>query len=241
MGGGVVRMGPSRGFAPSRPVSPGPGPNARMGPFRSGPAPTRSFGARPFGSGAFRTGPFGAGFGNRFGRPGPLAGGGRFRHRPFGYYRPFYYPPYFPYSSSFLGPFSYVGFPDDYASSQEASNQEGANYAPEQDTSLADQVGALTNEVEELRAGQAGDYSRPGPSGAGGATEARPEEKTVPTVFAYRDGHQFEAQNYALVGQTLWVFGDETTHKIALAELDLSATKKLNDQRGVDFTLPEAR
>jgi hypothetical protein len=73
------------------------------------------------------------------------------------------------------------------------------------------------------------------------APPPRAEEKPVPTVFVYRDGRQIESQNYAILGQTLWVFAGETTRKIPLADIDLNVTRKLNDERGIDFTSPESR
>jgi hypothetical protein len=45
-------------------------------------------------------------------------------------------------------------------------------------------------------------------------------------------------QNYAIVGQTLWSFAPQHTQKIPLADLDLPATSKANDERGVDFHVP---
>jgi hypothetical protein len=50
-----------------------------------------------------------------------------------------------------------------------------------------------------------------------------------------------EVQNYAIYGQTVWVFGDQITRKVAFADLDLDGTKKLNDQRGVEFDIPASR
>jgi hypothetical protein len=60
------------------------------------------------------------------------------------------------------------------------------------------------------------------------------------TVLVFRDQHKQEVQNYAIVGQTLWAFAPQHTQKIPLADLDLSATTKANDERGVDFRLPGA-
>jgi hypothetical protein len=69
-------------------------------------------------------------------------------------------------------------------------------------------------------------------------TPPPPEPAVQPkTVLIYRDGHQGEVQNYAIVGDHLIDFG-ETRRRIALASLDLPATVKANDERGVDFTLP---
>ena len=58
------------------------------------------------------------------------------------------------------------------------------------------------------------------------------------TVLVYKDGHQSEIVNYAIVGETLYELSDGRAKKVALAELDLSATEKQNDERGVDFRVP---
>jgi hypothetical protein len=67
-------------------------------------------------------------------------------------------------------------------------------------------------------------------------TEAAPA-----TVLVFRDEHKQEVQNYAIVGQTLWNFNPQHTQKIPLSDLDIPATTKANDERGVDFHLPVAR
>ena len=59
-----------------------------------------------------------------------------------------------------------------------------------------------------------------------------------PTVLVFRDHHQEEIQNYAIVGQTLWNFASPHTKKIPLSELDLTATEKANDERGLTFQIP---
>lgn len=58
------------------------------------------------------------------------------------------------------------------------------------------------------------------------------------TVLVFKDGHQATVMNYAIVGSTLYDLSDGRTKKVALAELDLSATVKQNDERGVEFRLP---
>jgi hypothetical protein len=60
----------------------------------------------------------------------------------------------------------------------------------------------------------------------------------IPTVLVYRDGHQQEVSNYAIVGQTLYDLGAFVAHKIPLAELNLRATMKANDDRGIEFAVP---
>jgi hypothetical protein len=75
------------------------------------------------------------------------------------------------------------------------------------------------------------------------ATPADPGAETpVPdqpqTVLVFKDGHQLEVQNYAVIGDTLYDLTPGRHHKIPLAELDLSSTAKQNDDRGIDFRLP---
>ncbi len=73
---------------------------------------------------------------------------------------------------------------------------------------------------------------------------AVPEEPEQPvaaqpsTVLVFKDGHHSDVLNYAIVGDTLFDFGAGRTHKILLADLDLPATRKANDDRGVDFQIP---
>ncbi|MGB8967782.1 MAG: hypothetical protein WCC16_03165, partial [Candidatus Sulfotelmatobacter sp.] len=50
-----------------------------------------------------------------------------------------------------------------------------------------------------------------------------------PTVLVFKDGHQLEIGNYAIVNQTLYDLTPGHPHKIALADLDLPATQKVND------------
>ena len=61
-----------------------------------------------------------------------------------------------------------------------------------------------------------------------------------PTVLVFRDQHKEEIGNYAIVGQTLWNFSPQHTQKIPLSDLDLPATTKANDDRGLTFRVPAA-
>jgi hypothetical protein len=58
------------------------------------------------------------------------------------------------------------------------------------------------------------------------------------TVLVFRDEHKQEIRNYAIVGQTLWNFAPQHTQKIPLSDLDLPATTKANDDRGLTFRVP---
>src|SRR5271165_721676 len=64
--------------------------------------------------------------------------------------------------------------------------------------------------------------------------DAKPNE---PSVLIFRDGHKRGVTNYAIMGQTVYVF-DRGTQKIALADLDVPATIKANDDRGLEFQIP---
>ncbi len=109
------------------------------------------------------------------------------------------------------------------------------------DQDQQDQTG-LANEMnqqslDEQRMREQGDqdsYARsaPPPPHQAERTEASPA-----TVLVFRDQHKQEVQNYAIVGQTVWIFG-QRTEKIPLSDLDLPATSKANDERGVDFRVP---
>jgi hypothetical protein len=58
------------------------------------------------------------------------------------------------------------------------------------------------------------------------------------TVLIFKDGRQREVQNYAVVGDVLYDLTPGSRHKIALTDLDLPATAKQNEERGIDFQLP---
>lgn len=83
-----------------------------------------------------------------------------------------------------------------------------------------------------------GYYSRSAPP----ASVQRQEQTQLSpaTVLVFRDQHQEQVQNYAIVGQTLWNFTSGHTQKIPLSDLDLPATQKANDAQGVEFRLPSS-
>ncbi len=67
----------------------------------------------------------------------------------------------------------------------------------------------------------------------------RPKLEQEPaTALVFRDQHVEEVRNYAISGGTLWVVTEQAAKKIPLAQLDLPATVKMNDDRGVDFQVP---
>jgi hypothetical protein len=77
----------------------------------------------------------------------------------------------------------------------------------------------------------------PEPTQAVAAIPSAPVSDQPETVLIFKDGHRAEIRNYAIVGDTLYDFTG-VRHRIALADLDLSATTKENDERGIDFHVP---
>jgi hypothetical protein len=80
--------------------------------------------------------------------------------------------------------------------------------------------------------------SNDSPQDAPVAQSADPEPPQPPTTLIFKDGHQIEVNNYAIVSQTLYDLTPGHPRKIALADLDLAATQKQNDDHGVTFQLP---
>src|SRR5438270_1146689 len=63
------------------------------------------------------------------------------------------------------------------------------------------------------------------------------EDKTPATVFIFKDGHQLETKNYAIMNGTLFDFSSKVLKKIQIDEIDSAATLKANDDRGVVMKL----
>ena len=66
----------------------------------------------------------------------------------------------------------------------------------------------------------------------------RPEPEPA-TALVFRDQHVEEVRNYAISGGAVWVLNAQAAKKIPLVNLDIPATVKMNDDRGVDFQVPE--
>jgi hypothetical protein len=103
---------------------------------------------------------------------------------------------------------------------------------------LANQMNQQSLDEQQMRRQNDQDaYARYAPARPHSAetTEADPA-----TVLVFHDQHKQEIHNYAIVGQMLWNFSPQRTQKIPLSSLDLPATEKANEDRGVDFHLPGA-
>jgi hypothetical protein len=77
--------------------------------------------------------------------------------------------------------------------------------------------------------------SKPGVN-AGPASEPAVDDSPA-TVFIFKDGHQIETRNFAIMGQTLYDFSSSNLRKIQITDLDAAATVKANDDRGITVKL----
>jgi hypothetical protein len=117
----------------------------------------------------------------------------------------------------------------------------GSSYDQDREREIAQANEMNAQSLEEQRARQQDQdsYARQdrGPEARLDPPPQESVETTPATVLVYRDQRRQEIHNYAIVGQTLWAFG-QRTQKIPLGELDLTATVRANDEQGVDFRLP---
>jgi hypothetical protein len=60
-----------------------------------------------------------------------------------------------------------------------------------------------------------------------------------PTVLIFKDGHKQQIGNYAIVGANLYDLTPGRRQKVPIADLDVVATQKANDEEGNDFKLPQ--
>lgn len=146
--------------------------------------------------------------------------GGRPHHRP-----------RFPQNSVGYYGVPYYGY---YGNGYYDDGAQAANYSPEEDynvgPTIMDRRGGYVPPAPEQRREDAGSYAAP----------PDPAPDSPPTVLVFKDGHQLEVENYAIVGTTLYDLTEGHRRKVPLAELDLTATSKQNDDRGIDFHLPAA-
>jgi len=233
--GGIGRSGgavASRGFVGGR-IAPHPGglPRASFTP-RFAPR----FGPRfaPRNSIQLRIGGFNPRFGGRFG----FNRGIGFRHR-----RGFFGNGFFGNQVVYVGGWPYYGWWGDpfYDSSYyETSAQNNEEYRAQQQLNnelqdLRYEVRTLREENDEARY-EARNAERQPPAAPQRSGEAPPE--TPATVLVFRDGHKVETRNYAIAGKTLWLFDEHRATKLPVSDLDLEATTKADEQRGIDFRLP---
>ena len=73
--------------------------------------------------------------------------------------------------------------------------------------------------------------------------ERAAEPKLPPAVLVFRDGHKEEIEKYTIVGATIYTGADywrtgSWSRSVSVADLDVPATLKLNQEAGANFRLP---
>ncbi|MFB3918237.1 MAG: hypothetical protein ACE14M_16020 [Terriglobales bacterium] len=155
-------------------------------------------------------------------------GGGRVRfgHRHFrNKFGPFFgpvYPAYYPYIGYYeYDPYAYPAEMNPYAAAEPVE--------PEPPAAT----------IFEHRATPAQPAKAPPPEPTPVPAKAEPVEPQPTTILVFRDGHRLEVRNYAIMGDTLINLSDNGPRRISLKDLDVETTAKINDERGVEFRLPQ--
>jgi hypothetical protein len=139
----------------------------------------------------------------------------------------FYYPyGAYPYYGWYYDPLYSQG---DYQSDDQTADSYADSYGPApnpDDSGVRRDLESLNGKIDRL---QADVQARNRPKA--GDTEPA-------TALVFRDQHVEEVHNYAIAGGTLWVLNEQAAKKIPLDQLDIAATTKANEDRGVDFQVP---
>jgi len=171
----------------------------------------------------------------------PNAGAFRHPHDGFGHgfhhHNPGFVNPF--YGGTYYVPYAYPMYVMDPTLSDSgpydaAAPQNAADALQNEINSLKTTINDYRDELRSTKNESNPEYHEP-------AAPAQPQEPVADqpkTVLVFKDGHQSTVMNYAIVGSTLYDLSDGHTKKVALAELDLPATVKQNDDRGVEFRLP---
>jgi len=147
------------------------------------------------------------------------------------------------FSPGFLGYYGYPGYygGDFYstADSYPTYDYYGPSYYSAQNDIAQQQqdIDRLEDEVARLREQREAGHQESRESSTPQA-ESKSELSAL-TLLVFRDKHTQEVQNYAIVGGTLWIFSEQRATKLPLSWLDIEATTKANDDRGVDFQIPK--
>ncbi len=142
------------------------------------------------------------------------------------------YGPYYPYY-----PYPYYSS-DYYNGDYYNQSPPPASYNSDNNGQLANEVHRLSDEVEDLRSEENRSRNDARSEDRSSSSMSAPEPAASAT-FVFHDGRRIGAQNYAITGETLWIFNEHSARKFPLADLDVAATEKANGANGIEFHLPE--
>lgn len=123
-------------------------------------------------------------------------------------------------------------YPSDYDQQPQTQQPVVVSDDNEGNTELAVEIQRLSDEVSYMRQEQTrqAQARQPGSSMTAHSAET--------TTFVFRDGRRMTTENYAIAGETLWVFNERVAKKYSIAELDRPATEQANAENGVDIRFP---
>jgi hypothetical protein len=122
-----------------------------------------------------------------------------------------------------------------------ASNEEAlrAAYLQGARDAVRHDLDAARRDLEAAQAAKASEVKRtPKRTTVDEAKDPEETDNSPATVFVFKDGHQIETKNFAIMGKTLYDLSGSTLKKVQLNDLDSAATLKANDERGVQVKLP---
>lgn len=162
----------------------------------------------------------------------PQSSGRHHHHHNNGNSLGYYYYPYYPYYPSY-----YDESADSAYSQQQPAQQVVEEPPTPAPTIFENRPGYKPPPLSEVAP------ETPAPAATDSAATSETSSEPEPaTVLVFRDGHQLEIGNYVIVGNTLYnMSGKYRQYKIALADLDLDATIKANEDRGVEFKVPTGK
>jgi hypothetical protein len=152
-----------------------------------------------------------------------------------GYRGGFYYlPPYYfgdyDYGYGYDSPYAYNQAPQDYGGQ---TSDTTANLLGDQVAQLSAQVEAMQNQRDVPYA--AAPVPLRGPYNAPPAMAEDETPSSPPLTLVLRDGKQIQLKSYAVMGQTIWDFSTQPPKRIALANVDVSASRAATEANGGEF------
>ena len=183
---------------------------------------------------------------------GGFRGGRGLLHRPGGFFpgrnngffggtsTPFF-PVSVPVAVPYFGYFDYSDVQQQAQPALAAQPQPIIIVVPEHVAGAADVSQQQPASSPEIIERQGDRYVRRGSEQPQAQAPAKPQPPPPPTIIVLRNGQELELTDYAVTGDILYDLSNGRTKKISLAQVDVPATIKLNEDRGIEFSLPLPR
>lgn len=153
----------------------------------------------------------------------------------------------FPFFSSLYGgsPYGYgYGLPFDYGYSDYSGTSD--YYLADRERLMSDledqrqRTQELRDELADLQAAAnaAAQTATRAPATAAAPATPSSTEQSLATTLVFRDNRRLEVQNYAIVGDKLYEFAPHWKRTISMSDIDVPATIKANEDRGIRFEVP---